>query len=725
MLKAMTVTKVASGVNRIAARSEDLQSNAVEILVELTETQDEITFKAPTGSGKTYMMADMINRIIEQDEEVVFLVSTLSKGDLATQNHEKFSEYSSKGNFKKLKPYLISSEVSSEERLFVPTGHNVYLLPRDLYKKGGRLMQGAMEGFLLNMTLAKWFGGQGVKVYLVKDECHIATNNLDSLSDTFFTKIYNFSATPKLSRGQHPDVEIKNDDAVNAKLIKGVELIEDDSIKVGDAISKFQEVKRQYRNLLGVNPCLIIQISNKDKADEELGEIYRELGKSEHADLKWMLIVNDDKECDTNDTFRAKKLPVGKWKDYAKVSTSTIDIIIFKMVITEGWDIPRACMLYQVRDSKSKQLDEQVMGRVRRNPRLLDFETLSGEAQKLAMTSWIWGVANDDFKKSLGVKLWQDSEFITSEVRIKTTVLKGLGDVAAFGIQELLGKQPDIVAPTSIFKLYSDFKRSESSIQEMCNGFATDYAKWREFTENIEAVSKENSRHICDYARSMEVAKDESGQDLEVSFSPASHYADNGNYINISDWVWRRNDGKDKFSFDSEAERQWTETLKDLVKEDGSDGDRVGKRVVVGKKNPNAGVETLLGVEDDFVGDTKQVYLWGKNYVANSAIKFEYYLGALHSSYPDFVMKDSYGRVHIFEVKSVNIFSGMAGGFDNNIYKAKVEELKKAYLQASKITDQIFYLPIMREDTWRIFQYMHGDERTLTKDEFVGFCKSR
>ena len=36
------------------------------------------------------------------------------------------------------------------------------------------------------------------------------------------------------------------------------------------------------------------------------------------------------------------------------------------MVITEG-DIPRACMLYQVRDSKSKQMDEQVVGRVRRN----------------------------------------------------------------------------------------------------------------------------------------------------------------------------------------------------------------------------------------------------------------------------------------------------------------------------------------------------------------------
>ena len=129
----------------------ELQQNAVASLVELTASQDELTFKAPTGSGKTYMMADMMNRILSVDKNVIFLVSTLSKGDLAAQNYKKFQEYSAKGNFPELKPYLISSEIAGEERLFVPTDYNVYLLPRDLYKKGGRLMQGAMEGFLQNI----------------------------------------------------------------------------------------------------------------------------------------------------------------------------------------------------------------------------------------------------------------------------------------------------------------------------------------------------------------------------------------------------------------------------------------------------------------------------------------------------------------------------------------------------------------------------------------------
>lgn len=704
----------------------DLQQNAVSTLVELTASQDEITFKAPTGSGKTYMMAEMMNRILSSDKNVIFLVSTLSKGDLAMQNFEKFQEYSAKGNFPELKPYLISSQIAGEERLFVPTDYNVYLLPRDLYKKGGRLMQGAMEGFLHNMTGGKITGGLNKKVYLIKDECHIATNNLDNLSEKFFSKTYNFSATPKLSRGQHPDVEIKNDDAVNAKLIKDIELIDDPDISVASAIEKFEEVKKDYRNLLGLNPCLIIQISNKDKADAEIAEIKKELEKAEHTDLKWMLIVNDEKQCDTNDTFKAKKLPGSKWKDYAKENSSTIDIIIFKMVITEGWDIPRACMLYQMRDSHSKQLDEQVMGRVRRNPRLLDFEKLEEDAQKLAMTAWIWGIIPEDLRKSFGVKLWQDNKIITDEIKIKTTRLKPLTKKEEFNLVKFLKEKSAVPAPSSIFALWRDFVKVENGVREMGENYASDFVKWREFAENIEAVASESSHYVNDYEKSMEVVKDEKGQDLEVSFATTSHYMDNGNYVNIGDWVWKRNDGKDKFSFDSEAERAWTDILKDLTKDDVAVGDgRVGKRVTVGKQNPKFQQGKLTGNAETELLETKQIYLWGKNYVANSPIKFEYYLGALHSSYPDFVMKDSFNRVHIFEVKSVNISSNMVGGFDNNIYKTKLEELKKAYKQASKLTEQIFYLPILRDDNWRIFQYVGGSEKTLTKDEFVSFCKNK
>lgn len=703
----------------------DLQNGAVQQLVALTlkNNQKEITFKSPTGSGKTHMMADMMNRIIKADNNVIFLVSALSKGDLAKQNFEKFTEYSLNGSFPNLSSYLISSETSSEERLFVPTDFNVYILPRDLYKKGGKLMQGAMRAFLQNMTMSAWLGGKEKKIYLIKDESHIATNNLDEM-DGYFDKVYNFSATPNLSRGQRPDVEITDEAAMNVNLIKRVDLIDDDSASVNDAINKFEEIREKYRNYLKVNPCLIIQISNKDKENAELNEIYSILSKSEHQSLKWMTIVNKESDCDTNDTFKAKKLPVSKWKDYAKMPLSTIDIIIFKMVITEGWDIPRACMLYQMRDSKSKQLDEQVMGRVRRNPRLLDFEKLSDEAKKLAMTCWVWGIAPKDKFKSYAVKLQGDQSIITNEVRIKTTQLKPLIKRAGFNIEEYLSDQQETTSPSSIFKLYRAYQSAELSVKQLCDNYSTSYNKWRKFTENIQNISKESQQYICNYEQSMEITKNnETGRKKDVSFAPESYFSESDYFTSIDNWAWKRADSREKYYFDSEAERDWVEILKDLSKDDNDEDQRVAKRIEVGKINPNAGTTNVLGeLEPEFVqGSSKKVYLWGKNFLPNSQIKFEYYLGAVHSSYPDFVMKDAYNRIHIFEVKSVNVSSKM--GIDNNIYKTKVNELKKAYKQASKITANIFYLPIQNEDEWTIFQYQNGSEAVLSQSQFESFIK--
>ena len=364
----------------------DLQQNAVVELIRKIGLKREITFRAPTGSGKTRMMADFMNHILSANSNIVFIVSTLSKGNLATQNFEEFQKCACNGTFPFLNPHLISSEVGDEERLYIPDTYNVYVLARDLYKKDSRLKeQGVMLDFLNTITTNLFGGGKNKQIWLIKDECHQATQNLDDISPRYFDKIINFSATPNLKRGQNPDVMISDDDAVNAKLIKRVKL-GDANDTVEDAIRKFENIKGRYRNLLGVNPCLIIQISNKDKAEIEWIAIERILNKTEFQHLKWMSIMDKKDKCKTND--KVGKLPSERWKDYAKDKRSTIDIIIFKMVISEGWDIPRACMLYQIRDTRSKQLDEQVMGRVRRNPRLIDFERLSSEAQELATTAW-------------------------------------------------------------------------------------------------------------------------------------------------------------------------------------------------------------------------------------------------------------------------------------------------------------------------------------------------
>lgn len=702
----------------------ELQQKAVKELQEQLDLKTEITFKAPTGSGKTFMMADFMNRVLSERDDVIFLISSLSKGNLAKQNYDKFVEYSSAGRFQLINPYLINTNISGEESLFIPLEYNVYLLPRDLYKAGGRLMQGSMESFLNAITMNNYFGGLEKKIILIKDECHIATKNLDTLSESFFDKIINFSATPNLRRGQHPDVEITDEEAVSCSLIKHIEL-GDEEETVADALNKFEEIKDQYRNLLGVNPCLIIQISNKEKADFELEHnIFLELNKVEHQDLKWMLIVDKDNKCDTNDVFKAKKMPVSRWKDYAKENTSGIDVIIFKMVISEGWDIPRACMLYQIRKSQSDQLDEQVMGRVRRNPRLLDFENLSEEAKNLATTAWVWGILPDSKKKVYGVKLFDEPTDITNELMLKTTKINKLTKKKGFNLNEFIESQTEIGSYSSIFDMFKRLNSQEDHIRELCYDYSDTVEKWWKFNEHLDKIVSESNKYTCDYANSMEIDKDEKGNESLKSVPVNSTYTDNGNYINIVDWIWKRRDGKDKFSFDSDAERQWASVIKDLVSNEADNGLRAVKQVVCGTKNPNAGLVNIFGdVEPDKINEEKK-YLWGKNYITNSELKYEYFLNGIHSSYPDFIMKDSYNRMHLFEVKSVNISSSMPGGFDSTEYRIKVEELKKCYKQVSKLTGYIFYLPVLKDETWYITQLINGEENNLTKQQFIEFVKS-
>lgn len=682
------------------AEAQELQNNAVLELIEAIKSnkQTTYTFRAPTGSGKTFMMADFMNHMLDINPDIIFLVSSLSKSDLAEQNYDKFCEYRDKHFFHNLDPYLITSNISGEEQLYIPSDFNVYLLPRDLYKKNSRLMQGPMINFLSEMRFNK-----EKTIIWIKDECHIATSNLDAIAPMYFDATINFSATPKLSRGQHPDVEISDKAAESCCLIKRV-VWGDEENSVADAIKKFKDIKTDYRNLLGVNPCLIIQISNKAKADEELQhDIFPAL--NDNPELKWMLIVNELKECDTNDVFKAKKLKVERWKDYAKENLSGIDVIIFKLVISEGWDIPRACMLYQARNSRSKQLDEQVIGRVRRNPRLLDFETLSDKAKELATTAWVWGIADNSIKKSFAVKLRGEKNDITSNIRIKTTRLAQLSQKKDFDLEQFLGKQPPLLTHKSIFEIHYELQSVDHTVKDMLYDYATDYTRWWKASEHVQEIEKQSQQYMCDYSQSMLL-------DDEKSFAESSYYTATDKYVNISNWVWKRKDGSEKFSFDSEAERDWADVLKDI-------STSAIASVVTGKKKTNefSGVTNLFGeVETDTIVDEKEVFLWGKNYLPESTIKFEYYLGALHSSYPDFIMKDKFGRIHIFEVKSVNQSASFR--FDNNIYVAKVAELKKCYMQASKITGHYFYLPIMKEDIWQITAFKNGIESTLTLEQF-------
>lgn len=658
-----------------------LQSEKVDALVSLFFTNKKnIVFRAPTGSGKTHMMAELCNKILSRDSSVVFIISSLSKGNIAVQNYDQFSEYQSRGEFNLLNPYLISSEVSGEGKLYIPDFCNTYFLPRDLYKKNARLMEGPMLAFLESLKR------NYKKIVLIKDECHIETKNLNSLND-YFACVFNFSATPSLDKGQYPDVEISKSEAIDTKLIKEVKLMDyksdDDVESLKEALKKFEAIRSEYRNKLEMNPCFIIQISNKEKADEEYQLVLECL--RDFPNLQYTLLLQDTKNYQTNSDVY-KKLNKNKWDDELKKALSPIDIIIFKMVISEGWNIPRACMLYQIRDVKSDQLNEQVIGRVCRNPRLMDYETLNEEQKELCKYAYVWGVEGKKERKFYAIRLKSDVANIQNDVQVECTQLQNIFK-KGFDIQEHLDKQPKVVAATDIFKLGRNLEKAPADVRKIVHDYSDSYEKWFKATENLSSIIKVNEDCLHDYKNNL------IKRPQKASFSDTSYFEETGQYAQLSNFVWERVDGDNEFHFDSEAEKEWAKKLSSL------------------ESHIKDGTKTLLGQDTN-------VKLWGKNFFPNSKISFEYYSFGIHKSYPDFLLVDCHNKIHLFECKSVNQSNQNSCVFDAAEYKNKISELKEAYKHASMITDQVFYLPIKKDRDWDIIRYLNGVEEHLTFEQF-------
>ncbi len=693
----------------------ELQNKSVSEIVSLIDKQETITFKAPTGSGKTYMMADVMNRILAKDKDVVFIVSSLSKGDLAEQNYEKFEQYTRQQKFPNLIPYLISSKSSGENSLYIPDDYNVYVLPRNLYKEKGKLMEeGAFLKFIYQIT-----GDLHKKIYVIRDECHIATNNLDELfpvdkkkrdKKNYEYKILNFSATPNSNDKKIVvDVELKESDAENCHLIKKVIYNDthNNENNLEASLNQFEILKKQYLNLIGINPCIIIQLSNKGKYQDEIEMVKSQINK---RNLKYMIILDESNgKCESNDEGMKKKYQYSRWKNYAKEDNSTIDVIVFKMAIAEGWDIPRACVLCQIRDTTSKQLDEQVIGRVRRNPCLLNFEKLSPETQALVSNAYVYGTTKKEEKTVTQVQLVgnEENNEVQQEIKLKITRLKKSEEVRTFDVEKCFKKK---ATPSNIFNLYHKYESVSEDVKEVCDDYAKDISKWVNFVDNIETVSKKMKETFSEYEDTMELVVDENQIPVEVSFPLISYYTDNGNYKNISNWIWKRTDGKEQFSFDSEAEKEWIDILLDIAQDENVSKERIGKRV------------SIKELQDEEIDDVKK-YLIGKNYLPNSDIKFEYYADGIRSSYPDFIMKDSKNRIHIFETKSINKSASM--NINSDEYENKIEELKRCYKYASKLTGYYFYIPIKENDEWKIFCMYNGKKDVVGLDKFKKFMKGK
>lgn len=639
-----------------------------------------VVFKSPTGSGKTVMLSHIMNKLLTENDKYIFIVSSLSKGDLALQNFEQFKTQQNL-NCTKLNPYLIKSKKkdTSECGTRLPTNKNVYVLPRDLLGKDRRITKENSLKILLDNLQSK-----GKQLILIKDECHDATNNLDGYSDYFVKRLF-VSATPDIRKGQIPNIEMTEKEAIDAHLIKEIKY-DDKETSLEKILDKYQEIKEQYLQELKLRPCLLIQISNKLNGEQEKEKILSVLKQDKYSNLHYISIFGDIDECETNDNI-GKSKDLKLWKKYTKDDHSTIDVVIFKLSLAEGWDIKRACMLYQIRATQSEQLDEQVIGRVRRNPKLLEFNKLTEYQKQIISTAHVYGIPN---KENRVIKIETiDPEKIKKEIQIKTTTINP--EIRKIEIKNLI-KPDNEFTKLSIFKLKDRIDSiKDEEINSKLDDYIDDYNKWFSVGYSVNNIKNK--------------IKELKNENLNPSIDKIVSIAQNSSFIsteftrNIEDWIWKRTDNSSEFSFDSQAEKEWFEILKKTIKELNKDNKKIGKKFN----------------EDN--------YLIAKNFPTNSEIKFGYYLNGVKNSYPDFILKDSYDRLHFFESKSLNRSSSIR--INDDEYKDKIRALKQGYKETSKILSYHFYIPIIEEDNWTIWHYFNNKEKCLNLEEFKELLQNR
>ncbi|MXR06004.1 DEAD/DEAH box helicase family protein [Mesomycoplasma flocculare] len=362
------------------------------------EKKDAIYFKAPTGSGKTFMMINFIDYLITWSKSqvnlgLVFVITTLSSANLPGQIQESFLKYKNYINNKDLKIHRIESPSNTKTSAKIEKNYkfyakvdNVYIIGSASFRKNSILRQEeAIESFLVEIK------SKNYKLVYIRDEAHIGSDlkirtNKD---ERFFEEKMQNSADFVLKMTATPDqrhnlIELSEKE-LNQDKIKLLKLKEnhnlglkpnleyDNEMILNTACAEFKIIKEKYnddqneKGLIGINPAMLIQVDNSSQKDQEKAKEFEKNIKEiikilEKNNLSWLRYF-DQNDKETN--LRHKK-------DYTlsdiSKNSSAIDVIIFKIGPAIGWNIPRACMLVQLRNVTSNNLSIQTVGRIKRNP---------------------------------------------------------------------------------------------------------------------------------------------------------------------------------------------------------------------------------------------------------------------------------------------------------------------------------------------------------------------
>ncbi|MBU0477955.1 DEAD/DEAH box helicase family protein [bacterium] len=344
-----------------------------------------LVFKAPTGSGKTIMVAQFLRDLTgdpQFDADKAFLWFSFSE-DSYTQSKNKFFDYyggASELNLLDLND--LNRGKLEKNNLFFINWQKI----KDSTKEGRKLRredENTQEGLGLFDGFIRATQKDGREPILIIDEAHRDTDT--ELADELLSLIdpriiLKITATPKgepsISDVNHKRagfVEVDRKDVIDSGLIKekivtqtkedlakmAKKGLHEDDLLLSLALKKANEIKKLYREMeLGINPLVIIQLPNDDQATKET------TGKSKLDIVKEFLKKKGVKDRDIAIWLSEKKENL----DEIEKNDSEVSFLIFKQAAATGWDCPRASTLVMFREIKNPIFHTQTVGRILRMP---------------------------------------------------------------------------------------------------------------------------------------------------------------------------------------------------------------------------------------------------------------------------------------------------------------------------------------------------------------------
>ena len=348
----------------------DYQKKAVQELYDrfkrmLKSTEQEVCiFKAPTGSGKTIVVADLLRKLAKEKNEnkisIIWIAPKMlhsqSKDKLENIYHDQILKCS---NFEDLQ----DNQIDQNEILFfnwesINKINNIYILDNEQDKTLLNVVQNTKN--------------ENHKLILIIDESHYAASgekSLEIIHDLAPDITLEVSATPHIKNADE-NYKIRLEDVINEEMIKNEILInpkflnikigykDTDAIIIEQALKQREFLKKSFeKEGSNINPLLLIQLPNKKSLMDDKRDDVISILKNKH-----------------NITEKNEKLAI--WLSNAKTDTlpniekneNKVQVLIFKQAISIGWDCPRASILVVFREYTSFEFTIQTIGRIMRMP---------------------------------------------------------------------------------------------------------------------------------------------------------------------------------------------------------------------------------------------------------------------------------------------------------------------------------------------------------------------